>query len=345
MNDYLKKLIENETDRVEHKAFWRWNPYRNRLEKENINKIIEVIAAFLNSKGGILIIGIDDKTKEVIGIKGDLEFYRRNTPNKSLSKAKDDLYSHMYDCFHNLLKNSISNDITIEIKEYENEEIILICIKPSKVPVFMGETKQFIYKVGDMTKKINIDNVGDLYPYFVDAFNYKGPRDYFPLYINILIGRSLINLIKYLVKSNKKKYHTLLGVTLIFLGVGFVSIFFGKTLLPFLGGYRPIVFSPVSAISVSLIMLIILRDIKKRKSRGELRFIYPNENYLLLGSLFWLFIGFSMYISLFGLELSNLLIGFVLYFGSLLFVYILERIQDIRRLSQNQSVAKERIDL
>ena len=326
----LKDLIERETDRVEHKAFWRWNPYKNKnknkIDKENIDKILETITSHLNTKGGILIIGIDDKTKEVLGIKGDIESYRIKTPNKSLSKAKDELYSHIYMTCHNHLKNSITSDITIEIKEYENEEIIIIHIKPSKVPVFREEVKHFTYKVGDSKKTIKIENIEELYPYFVDRFNYNGSRDYFPLYITILLGGSLRNLITYLVKSNKRKFHTFLGVNLFFLGIGGIGIFFQETLLLFLGGYRLIVFIPISVIFVSLIMLIFFGDIKKRKSKGELRYIYPDENYLLLGSFFLLIIGFSMYMGLFGLEFYSLLLGFVFYTGSLLFVYIILRI-------------------
>ena len=120
-------------------------------------------------------------------------------------------------------------------------------------------------------------------------------------------------------------------VTLIFFTIGSLAFFLRNAVIPFLGGYSLLVFNPLSVVSVSLITLIFLSDIKQRKKRGELGVIFPNENYLLLTSIFFFIIGVSIYLGLFGLELYNLLIGLIFYTGSMLFTYILVRIHNIRK--------------
>ncbi len=71
MNTSTFSLIEQgENDFVEFKSTLRWNLFTKKFDKEIENATIKTIAAFLNSSGGTLIVGVDDK-KEMLGLEND----------------------------------------------------------------------------------------------------------------------------------------------------------------------------------------------------------------------------------------------------------------------------------
>ena len=72
-------LVEGEGPTVEYKSSLRWDYNQSGVNKELTKVIVRTLAAFLNSQGGALLIGVDDK-----GTLLDLEFDISTLGKKSL---------------------------------------------------------------------------------------------------------------------------------------------------------------------------------------------------------------------------------------------------------------------
>ena len=66
-----------EHERLEFKTSLRWDAKRNQVNKELEKTIMKTVAAFLNSEGGCLLIGIDD-SGEPVGLENDFKSIRNN---------------------------------------------------------------------------------------------------------------------------------------------------------------------------------------------------------------------------------------------------------------------------
>ena len=72
-------LIKNENDTIEFKGSLRYNIKNNAPAKNGVvpadpqleKTALATISAFLNSEGGTLVIGVEDRTKNVLGLKND----------------------------------------------------------------------------------------------------------------------------------------------------------------------------------------------------------------------------------------------------------------------------------
>jgi hypothetical protein len=63
-------IATGENDKLEFKATLRWNIHAERVGKEIEHETLKTIAAFLNSEGGTLLIGVSD-SGEILGLDAD----------------------------------------------------------------------------------------------------------------------------------------------------------------------------------------------------------------------------------------------------------------------------------
>ena len=122
-NSLASRIKHGETATLEFKSSLRWNIRANRMDKNIENAVLKTVAAFCNTAGGELLIGVADNG-DILGINHD------GFPNS------DKFLLH----FRNLLLERIGADI-VESIEYKmaslNEQLIchVIC-KPSKKEVW-----------------------------------------------------------------------------------------------------------------------------------------------------------------------------------------------------------------
>jgi len=140
LKDYFKK---GENEKLEFKSTLRINLHTNQTDKNIENSVIKTITAFLNSKGGELLIGISDKG-ELLGNKID------NFPNK------DRFNLHLT----NLIKQNIGKEnlnlISIENLKIKDKFLTRIYCKPSKKPIFIkqNQLEEFYIRTGPSTTQI-----------------------------------------------------------------------------------------------------------------------------------------------------------------------------------------------
>ncbi len=142
-DEVLKLIRKGEHEKLEFKATLRTNLHTLQPDKNIEHSILKTIAAFLNSGGGILLIGVSD-TGEIHGIQKD------NFP----SPDKFNLH------FTNLIKEYIGNQnlpyLHFELITLENKNILKVdCMKAQK-PVFLRFEKieEFYVRVGASTVQL-----------------------------------------------------------------------------------------------------------------------------------------------------------------------------------------------
>lgn len=128
-SDHLswKKILENgETNTLELKSSLAYNFSEKLSNWKPLYNNARTIASLLNSRGGLLVIGVQDDGTP-LGINKDLELLG----NKDKIRLKvDDLMSTYFN-------NTIASLIKVAFETVEGKEILIIAVKPSATPVFL----------------------------------------------------------------------------------------------------------------------------------------------------------------------------------------------------------------
>ena len=167
--DPAELIEEGETHHVEFKTTLRYDMKEGRVNKMLEQVVLKTIAAFSNSEGGILMMGVTDDM-EVIGLENDYN---------TLKKAdKDGFELHL----RNLINNAYGTDfaasaLKISFPIVDESEICMIEIKPSAKPLFTKtkdkngqEHKKFYVRSGNSSPEMNIEESSS---YITKRFNSK----------------------------------------------------------------------------------------------------------------------------------------------------------------------------
>jgi len=163
----LPALISaGETQYVEFKSSFQWDYRQNKLNKELHLPTMKNIAAFMNSGGGVLVIGVDDDGKS-LGLEKDLTSSRR----------KD------LDGFENMLNNTFGTMIGMENRQFMDVQFpifdgLAICVltmRPSSLPVYLTHKgkESFYIRTGNSSRELPISKAAR---YIQTRFSYQSPQ-------------------------------------------------------------------------------------------------------------------------------------------------------------------------
>lgn len=150
-----KEILNNDEDRyLEFKSSARWD-YRQQKTNPELEKVIlKTLAAFGNTDGGILLIGVDDD-KNIIGLENDFN---------SLKKSNADFYEiHLRNLFHNAMGvKYVSKYVRIQFENCENGKIICkIKVFATNEPIYLtfknknGQSEEkFFVRSGNSSQEI-----------------------------------------------------------------------------------------------------------------------------------------------------------------------------------------------
>lgn len=144
--DYKNISNTDEGQMLEYKSSARWDYNKNEKNEFLINGVIKTIAAFLNSSGGKLIIGVDDKGK-VLGLENDYSTVKK--------KNRDGYFLFLTNIISTRIGKVFNQYIQIDFCKEDDKEICIIEIKPSKQPAFVTEEnnrKTFYVRTGNSTR-------------------------------------------------------------------------------------------------------------------------------------------------------------------------------------------------
>lgn len=166
----IEELIqEGESNHIEFKSSLRWSYQEGSLNKKLEEVILKTIAAFNNTDGGSLLIGVND-SGEVLGLNNDYD---------SLNGDKDKFELHLY----NLIESEYdagygSQYIKVSFPSIDEEELCMIEITRGDRPLYTHisdkhgqKSEKFFIRRGNAS--VEISNHSKVNDYINDRFNNK----------------------------------------------------------------------------------------------------------------------------------------------------------------------------
>lgn len=150
-------LAAGESDRVEFKETARWNIRENRKDPRMEMAIAKTVAAFLNSAGGVLVVGASDEGRAV-GLDRDLATLR--TPDH------DRFELWLRDLLSTLLGRNAAALPRLQFTVVEGATVCAVICPPSPKPVFLtvakdGGSTDLWVRVGNSTRSLGVDEAVD----------------------------------------------------------------------------------------------------------------------------------------------------------------------------------------
>jgi hypothetical protein len=147
----LEELIENgENVRIEFKETFLYDVYQDQPNKELKSEVAKEIASLANAEGGVVIIGVEDQTKEVTGLNRDLK----------LMSGKDDFELQLNREIDNRLGHMMATAYTEIAFETVNgdEEVCVIWVDDSPEPVYFedGNQDEFYARMGSSANPLTM---------------------------------------------------------------------------------------------------------------------------------------------------------------------------------------------
>ena len=143
----LQDLIsEDESATLELKSSLRWD-YRQNKKNDAVSKAaVKTLAAFLNTDGGTLIIGVDDE-RNILGLEKDYSTLKKRNR----------------DGFELLLMDLISTNLGERFCQYSHTsfssidgfDVCKIAVDTSPEPVYVGSEADFLIRTGNSTRKLS----------------------------------------------------------------------------------------------------------------------------------------------------------------------------------------------
>lgn len=152
----IRRLIaEHENSRVEFKSSARWNYKKGGRDTEMEFEVIRTVAGFQNTKGGKLLIGVDDDG-EVLGLENDYKV----TPKGN----SDGLALWLTTFFINALGKTEAMGVDVSFANIDDNEVCLIDVQPSPTPVFINIPKskieaEFYVRMNNQTRRLTTAEV------------------------------------------------------------------------------------------------------------------------------------------------------------------------------------------
>lgn len=127
-------LLQGEGDRLEFKSTLRMNLYTGKTDKEIEHAVLKTLAAFLNTEGGTLLVGVDDKGT-ILGLDAD-QFPNIDRMMLHLTKLVSDRISMNHMSFISCYPDNV-----------DQKELLRIDVSPADTPAYLehnGEERLYI---------------------------------------------------------------------------------------------------------------------------------------------------------------------------------------------------------
>lgn len=149
-NSSIEELISGgEHENLEFKKSFRWDEKLNKVNKSLERSVMKTLAAFMNSGGGQLLIGVDD-SGNVVGLEADY---------KSLPKQSfDGFQNHFNNVFHAMLGPGFRQFIELSNHVVNSKECCLIKVLPADKPSYLrlDEQEEFFIRTGNGTTSLKL---------------------------------------------------------------------------------------------------------------------------------------------------------------------------------------------
>jgi len=147
--DRIKSFISSgESNRVEFKSTLRWNLKTDRSEKVIEKAWLKSVAAFLNSDGGVLLVGVADNG-DILGIEAD----NFDNQDKYLLHVNNRIQQH--------IGLEHAGFIGYQLVPVDSKKVLFIECQPSPSPIFLKISKEeeFYIRIGPGSRRLSTSEV------------------------------------------------------------------------------------------------------------------------------------------------------------------------------------------
>lgn len=130
VGEWLPLIQKGESSTVEFKRAAKWNYFDKKPDGNMVQGIIQGIAGFMNAEGGYLFIGVDDKTKEIIGIEDDYQVANKQKPNR------DGYELFLRDAINQKIGSDLASFYEIDFQKINSNDVCCITISSAPKVVF-----------------------------------------------------------------------------------------------------------------------------------------------------------------------------------------------------------------
>ncbi len=150
--DISKLISEGEHERLEFKSSLRYDHHSHAVNRELEKAALKTIAAFLNSKGGSVLIGVGD-TGELYGLENDYQTLKRRT--------SDGFENHFTQIFNSALGPEFRHLAKLQFQKIGERDVCLVDVAPSARPAYLkfDEAEHFYIRTGNVTTPLKLSEV------------------------------------------------------------------------------------------------------------------------------------------------------------------------------------------
>lgn len=141
-----------ENDHVEFKSSLRWD-YKTNSPNSTLGYVVaKVLSSFLNSNGGTLIIGVNDRG-EILGVSRDFETFESDKRNK------DGFELHFMQVMKNYLGIEAMKYVQLSFETIDDKVIARINVAPSNGPMYVRHDSkaEFYIRLGNASHPLNVE--------------------------------------------------------------------------------------------------------------------------------------------------------------------------------------------
>ncbi len=150
--DIYRLLAENEHEQLEFKSSLRFDRKTSQVNHKLEQAAIKTVAGFLNSKGGQLVIGVDD-SREPTGLENDYQTLKRPT--------SDGFENHFTQVFNSAIGPELRHFAKVRFHTIGGRDVCVVDVAPSAQPAYakFDDVEHFFIRTGNVTTPLKLSEI------------------------------------------------------------------------------------------------------------------------------------------------------------------------------------------
>ena len=145
--DVTELISRGENENLEFKSSLRWDLREKRINKNLEKAVMKTVAAFLNSQGGQLVVGVDD-SKKILGLEADYATLSR--------PDADGFENHFSHVFNSMIGAEFRQFVNLVWSKKDSKDCCLVSVSPATKPVYLKTdgNEEFYIRTGNGTTSL-----------------------------------------------------------------------------------------------------------------------------------------------------------------------------------------------
>lgn len=150
----LQLVRTAEHEQLERKSTLRWDLHTGTVNKALERAAVKTVAAFMNSRGGDLLLGVGDNG-EAVGLEHDFATLPR--------KDADGFQVHFSNVLTAMLNPSLKRYIRLQPFVHGGKECLQVCVRPADRPAYVSDhdREEFFIRTGNGTTSLKISEANE----------------------------------------------------------------------------------------------------------------------------------------------------------------------------------------